>query len=375
MPLSDALGAIRVPAAVMVAPAMPMPPTPDGAGSSVGGLDSAKRGALWKTRLCRHWMASNGQFCPMGDHCSFAHGAHELRANAHILAAAHADAVRAQAATNAGHVLPRTSPALAAQRAHQEAVVMPTPGSSVSHAALASAQPHAVAMHNISVPTTTSSDAMVGSKPAVAPGAPEPAEGRTEQGDSKRDGQEQANGALPASVAKADMASTLQSKLLALGSRDPRTFDACVAHASALHPRLAALHERLRARWVSTLAMQLARQAHELGMVEEVCKVLSTVRQSGDSDSSSAATSLPMQRAMLHTPLPINSSAAGRMDSYGSTREDTWSMDHFRAELGEPSELWDEPGVQAGPGPAGYAPAYGVWQHHMQYAASPGMPE
>lgn len=374
MPPSDMLGAIRVPAAVMATPAMPMPPTPD-SGSSAGGLESAKRGALWKTRLCRHWMASNGQFCPMGDHCSFAHGTHELRANAHILAAAHADAVRAQAATNAGHVLHRASPGLLAQRAYQEAVVMPTPGSSASHAALASVQPLAVTLHNVSVPAPTTSDSMVGSQPAAVPGAPEPADGRTEHGDSKRDGQQKTNGTLSASLAKADMAATLQSKLLALGSRDPRAFDSCVANASALHPRLAALHERLRARWVNTLAMQLARQAHELGMVEEVCKVLNTVRQSGDSDSGSAATSLPMQRAMAHTPLPINSSAAGRMDSYGSAREDTWSMDHFRAELGEPSELWDEPSIQAGPGPAGYASAYGVWQHHMQYAASPGMPE
>lgn len=33
----------------------------------------------YKTRLCKHWLSSNGKYCPHGVRCVFAHGEHELR--------------------------------------------------------------------------------------------------------------------------------------------------------------------------------------------------------------------------------------------------------------------------------------------------------
>ena len=44
------------------------------------GVDSLPKG--YRTRLCKHWLASGGTHCPMtarGLQCKFAHGEHELR--------------------------------------------------------------------------------------------------------------------------------------------------------------------------------------------------------------------------------------------------------------------------------------------------------
>ena len=44
------------------------------------GVDSLPKG--YRTRLCKHWLASGGTHCPMtarGLPCKFAHGEHELR--------------------------------------------------------------------------------------------------------------------------------------------------------------------------------------------------------------------------------------------------------------------------------------------------------